>query len=245
MAPIDYTKTCFVIMPFGTKPVGKHKVNFDRIYEEIFGPAIGAVALSEGGKLRPVRTDKEFYAGSSTRRCSEYLEPVAFRARGYHQPQCERDVRDWSPARRPTIGTAIFRQGDARFLSISTTSRPFLITTDRSRTRRRHEHHPESASRLPRTERVGQSRAGRTESPTGRAAERSTRWSRCSRCGERAAGVQPPGRHREAQGALHGKGNALIHVRLGILLRDQGAAGGGGSIRGGDNAPAELFRRLA
>jgi hypothetical protein len=33
---MDYTKICFVVMPFGSKPVGKHKVNFDNIYEDIF-----------------------------------------------------------------------------------------------------------------------------------------------------------------------------------------------------------------
>ena len=48
---LEYEKTCFVIMPFGTKLVGKHKVNFDRIYDDIFRPAISAVALPEGGKL--------------------------------------------------------------------------------------------------------------------------------------------------------------------------------------------------
>ena len=40
------------------------RVNFDCIYDDIFKPAISAVALPEGGRLRPVRTDKEFYAGS-------------------------------------------------------------------------------------------------------------------------------------------------------------------------------------
>ena len=40
---MDYSKICFVIMPFGKKPVGKREVDFDRIYEEIFQPSIDAV----------------------------------------------------------------------------------------------------------------------------------------------------------------------------------------------------------
>ena len=113
MAPIDYTKTCFVIMPFGTKPVGKHKVNFDRIYEQIFKPAIGAVALSEGGKLRPVRTDKEFYAGSIDEAMFRYLNQSRFaladitslNANVMYKIGVRHAVRQ--------SGTAIFRQGDA------------------------------------------------------------------------------------------------------------------------------------
>src|SRR5262245_58499014 len=64
-APIslDYAKLCFVIMPFGTKPVGKHKVNFDRIYETIFEPAINEVDLPEGGRLIARRADRDFISG--------------------------------------------------------------------------------------------------------------------------------------------------------------------------------------
>ena len=78
MPPIDYTKTCFVIMPFGTKPVGKHKVNFDRIYDQIFKPAIAAVALPEGGKLRPSRTDKDFFSGDIGQEMFQYLNDSRF-----------------------------------------------------------------------------------------------------------------------------------------------------------------------
>jgi hypothetical protein len=65
---MNYTTMCFVIMPFGKKPVGKKKliglipwgdrmVDFDAIYREIFQPAIEATPLPEGGKLVPLRTD--------------------------------------------------------------------------------------------------------------------------------------------------------------------------------------------
>jgi tetratricopeptide (TPR) repeat protein len=77
-APIDYEKTCFVIMPFGSKPVGKHKVNFDGIYADIFEPAISAVELPEGGKLRPARTDKDFHTGDIGQEMFQYLQYSRF-----------------------------------------------------------------------------------------------------------------------------------------------------------------------
>jgi tetratricopeptide (TPR) repeat protein len=67
---LDYSKTCFVIMPFGKKPVGKKRmfkfspwplieevVDFNAIYDSIFKPAIEATPLPEGGMLVPLRTD--------------------------------------------------------------------------------------------------------------------------------------------------------------------------------------------
>src|SRR4051794_12631170 len=45
---IDYSRSCFVIMPFGTKPVGDKMVDFDFIYREVFLPAIEATPLGEG-----------------------------------------------------------------------------------------------------------------------------------------------------------------------------------------------------
>jgi tetratricopeptide (TPR) repeat protein len=59
---------CFVIMPFGKKPVGKRKlfgllpwgdrlVDFDAIYRDIFQPAIEQTPLPEGGHLVALRTD--------------------------------------------------------------------------------------------------------------------------------------------------------------------------------------------
>jgi hypothetical protein len=64
----NYTMMCFVIMPFGKKPVGKRKlfglfpwgdrlVDFDAIYRDIFQPAIEQTPLPEGGHLVPLRTD--------------------------------------------------------------------------------------------------------------------------------------------------------------------------------------------
>ena len=68
---LDFDRMCFVIMPFGLKPVGQARVNedntisyagklvdFDLIYDQIFDPAIRSVPLQEGGVLLPFRTDK-------------------------------------------------------------------------------------------------------------------------------------------------------------------------------------------
>jgi tetratricopeptide (TPR) repeat protein len=76
---VDYTKTCFVIMPFGEKTVtddhGEPRaVNFDAIYENLFEPAIRQTRLPEGGTLEPQRTDKDFYSGDLSQETFEYLE---------------------------------------------------------------------------------------------------------------------------------------------------------------------------
>ena len=109
----DYTKTCFVIMPFGTKPVGKHKVNFDRIYDEIFKPAIGAVELPEGGKLRPSRTDKDFFSGDIGQEMFQYLNDSRFAVADITalNPNVMYEIGVRHAVRQS--GTAIFRQGDA------------------------------------------------------------------------------------------------------------------------------------
>lgn len=87
---IDYSKVCFVIMPFGTKKVTIPKiknilgvtitkektkeVDFDYIYREIFMPAISAVNLPEGGNLIARRADNEFYSGSISNTMFEFIE---------------------------------------------------------------------------------------------------------------------------------------------------------------------------
>lgn len=57
-APPD-TATCFVVMPFGTKPVDGAPVPFDAIFDTMLAPAIAGVALPEGGTLTPYRTDRD------------------------------------------------------------------------------------------------------------------------------------------------------------------------------------------
>jgi tetratricopeptide (TPR) repeat protein len=52
----DYTRTCFVVMPYGKRPVHdrKQKVDFDRIYEVIFKPAVQCVE-ADGKSMEPLR----------------------------------------------------------------------------------------------------------------------------------------------------------------------------------------------
>src|SRR5690242_6715306 len=75
---MDYTKTCFVIMPFGKKKVGDCEVDFDLIYDTIFAPTVSATELPEGGKLIPKHTDKDFFSGEMTVEMFQYLEYSRF-----------------------------------------------------------------------------------------------------------------------------------------------------------------------
>jgi tetratricopeptide (TPR) repeat protein len=71
---MDYTRYCFVIMPFNKKKVGDKEIDFDWIYDQVFVPAISAAKLPEGGMLEPKRTDKEFASGHISQDMFEYLE---------------------------------------------------------------------------------------------------------------------------------------------------------------------------
>jgi Flp pilus assembly protein TadD len=112
-AQIDYSKICFVIMPFGKKTVGDHEVDFDPIYSDIFAPAISAVSLPEGGKLEPHRTDQDFFTGDIKQDMFEYLEYSRFALADISglnfNVAYELGVRH----RAREAGTAIFRQGSA------------------------------------------------------------------------------------------------------------------------------------
>lgn len=61
--PDSYEQICFVVMPFGTKDVAGISIDFDRIYDDVFEPAVAAVTLPEGGRLVPRRADRDFFAG--------------------------------------------------------------------------------------------------------------------------------------------------------------------------------------
>ena len=81
----EFRDVCFVIMPFGVKPIGTgeeaREVDFDAIYEKLFAPAISEVQLPDsegGGYLRPVRTDKEFHSGHISQDMFEYIEYSRF-----------------------------------------------------------------------------------------------------------------------------------------------------------------------
>src|ERR1700682_2345766 len=74
----EYQKFCFVIMPFGKKPVNGKIVDFDSIYAQVFEPAIRGVNLPEGGSLECRRTDKDFFSGSIDLEMFQYLEYSRF-----------------------------------------------------------------------------------------------------------------------------------------------------------------------
>jgi len=70
----DYSKICFVAMPFNIKQVGDKDVDFDYIYSNIFAPAIANTPLPEGGYLVPKRADEDFFSGSIDVEMFQYLE---------------------------------------------------------------------------------------------------------------------------------------------------------------------------
>jgi tetratricopeptide (TPR) repeat protein len=110
---MDYSKICFVIMPFGPKEVGGRKVEFDKIYDEIFVPAIKAVALPEGGSLEPRRTDKDFFAGDIKLDMFRYLEYSRFALADISGLNFNVAYELGARHRVREAGTAIFRQAEA------------------------------------------------------------------------------------------------------------------------------------
>lgn len=68
-----YENVCFVIMPFGQKPVEGKVVDFNAIYEKIFKPAIAAAKDPDGKKLEPRRTDHDAFSGSINQDMFEYI----------------------------------------------------------------------------------------------------------------------------------------------------------------------------
>jgi tetratricopeptide (TPR) repeat protein len=107
---MDYAKVCFVIMPFGLKDVGDHKVNFDALYDDIFVPAISAVPLPEGGKLEPRRTDKDFFTGDIKLEMFQYLEYSRFALADISGLNFNVAYELGARHRARESGTAIFRQ---------------------------------------------------------------------------------------------------------------------------------------
>lgn len=110
---MDYSKICFVIMPFGKKPVGEQMVDFDALYDDIFVPAIAAVTLPEGGRLDPRRTDKDFYAGDIKLEMFQYLEYSRFALADISGLNFNVAYELGARHRAREAGTAIFRQGKA------------------------------------------------------------------------------------------------------------------------------------
>jgi Flp pilus assembly protein TadD len=107
---MDYSTICFVIMPFGEKPVGDRTVNFDKLYDGIFAPAISAVSLPEGGRLEPHRTDRDFFSGDIKQEMFQYLEYSRFALADISGLNFNVAYELGARHRAREYGTAIFRQ---------------------------------------------------------------------------------------------------------------------------------------
>ena len=221
--PRDYTSICFVVMPFGIKPVGDQKVDFDKIYDGIFEPAIRTVPLPEGGVLEPRRTDKDFFTGDIGQEMFEYLNHSRFaladitglNANVMYEIGVRHAVRE--------SGTAIFRQGGVTI--------PFDINRIKAFPYNYQPEDDAAASRALIARVLRESlEQNALDSPVQIAlkAQREEpnrevvqalllEAENAVRNFDRPAAIS---KLREALAA--GQGNALVHVRLGILLRDQG-----------------------
>ena len=218
---MDYTKICFVIMPFGRKKVGEDDVDFDAIYNKVFQPAISRVVLPEGGTLQPRRTDQDFFAGDISVEMFHYLEYSRFaladisglNANVFYELGARHRVR--------ASGTAIFRQTGAVI--------PFDIQTIKAFP---YEYEPEAQAGEARdlitrvlTESLAQNRI---DSPI-----------RVALSVQQREGGNVEERLREAENAIRAAdwelaikiyrdaaasqpGNPLVRMRLGLLLKDRG-----------------------
>src|SRR5688500_9768634 len=78
---VEYSKICFVIMPFKTKKVDGKDIDFDWIYAQIFEPAVSKVPLPQeegGGFLIPRRADSDYMTGNIDVEMFQYLEYSRF-----------------------------------------------------------------------------------------------------------------------------------------------------------------------
>ena len=74
-SPAQYERSCYVILPFGMKTTNDGEtVDFDRVYGDVFVPAIEAVSLADGGSLEPVRADTDLLSGGMSQQLLRYLE---------------------------------------------------------------------------------------------------------------------------------------------------------------------------
>ncbi|MEM7238667.1 MAG: tetratricopeptide repeat protein [Pseudomonadota bacterium] len=69
----EFERSCFVIMPFGRKPVGGKTVDFDTIFDQVFEPAIRAAKTESGEALVPRRTDQEAFSSSINQDMYDYI----------------------------------------------------------------------------------------------------------------------------------------------------------------------------
>jgi tetratricopeptide (TPR) repeat protein len=225
---MDYTKICFVIMPFGKKELidenGRRRtVDFDSIYQSIFRPAIRDARLPEPetGALESRRTDKDFFSGDISQEMFDYLE---------YSRMALTDITSLNPNvfyelgvrhRARQSGTTIFRQIAAKI--------PFDIIQIKAFP---YDYEPELQAResialITRilTESLAQNRI---DSPVQRAlAVKQTQRPQIQvdlRAAENAlrVGDRPRAISAYRQALVGDPGNNLLFVRLGLLLKDDG-----------------------
>lgn len=109
---MNYNEICFVIIPFGNKPVGNRTVDFDNIYNAVFVPAIADTPLPEGGNLIPHRTDKDFFSADIGQEMFEYIEYARIALADISSLNANVFYELGVRHRAHQAGTAIFRQLD-------------------------------------------------------------------------------------------------------------------------------------
>lgn len=224
LGPAPYERLCFVAMPFGVKEVNGRPVDFDRLYDEVFEPALSAVPLPEGGRLVPHRADRDFFAGVIDDDMYRYLEYSRFVLADIsgQNPNVfyELGVRH----RSRESGTAIFQQTDDPV--------PFDVSHVRVFPYAQGSGSADAEARALVTRVVGESlKRNRLDSPVavalreqreGQGAERildkalldaenairAEAWPRAVQAYRRAIELDP--------------GNFTLHLEVGILLRDTG-----------------------
>lgn len=219
---LNYAQTCFVVMPFGTKKVGEASIDFDKIYDRIFVPAIGRVELPGGGKLEPKRTDKDFFAGEIAVEMFRYLEFSRFVVTDITglNPNVMYELGVRHRARQS--GTAIFRQNAVML--------PFDITHIKAFP---YEYEPDQQAEESRTliarvitESVREDRtdnlvqmaiAHMDQRPRPQVEEMLRRAEDAIRHADAGTAIKL---YRDA--LLADPGNVLTQVKLGILLKEQG-----------------------
>jgi tetratricopeptide (TPR) repeat protein len=126
VAAADYSRICFVAMPFGKVEIGAtsrrwyrpwrrpHVVDFDFIYENVFRPAIDTTPLPEpgAGYLTPHRCDQEFVSGIITAEMYQLLEYSRFTLVDITGLNFNVAYELGHRHRAHASGTAIFRQPD-------------------------------------------------------------------------------------------------------------------------------------
>ena len=222
---MDYARICFVIMPYGEKEVlddtgQARRVDFDRIYDLIFQPAIRAAELPEGGRLEPRRCDRDFHTADISQDMFEYLEYSRLALTDITGLSANVLYELGIRHRARPAGTVIFRQPTAKI--------PFDFTQIKAFG---YEYEPEDhaqASRELMTRVLNESlQRNRIDSPVRRAliVQREQRSfveadlraaENAIRAGDRSKAI---GFYRTA--FADDPGNNLLALRLGLLLKDE------------------------